>query len=57
MAKTLDRYEQEVLAAFEKGSLRSVSSKGELEKFKAVARATAFKDRSESPKTRSTHRR
>ncbi|MBC7376476.1 MAG: hypothetical protein H7346_03460 [Burkholderiaceae bacterium] len=41
----IDSYEQEVLAAFEKGSLRSVASKGELEKFKAAARATALKDR------------
>ena len=44
MPKT-DAYEQEVIAAFEKGKLKSVASKGELAKFKAAARATAIKDR------------
>ena len=41
----VDAYEQEVLSAFEKGSLKSVATKGELEKFRAAARATAVKDR------------
>lgn len=41
----LDGYEREVLAAFDKGQLKSVASKAELAKFKAAARATAIKDR------------
>jgi predicted DNA binding CopG/RHH family protein len=41
----VDAYEREVLSAFEKGSLKSVATKGELEKFRAAARATAVKDR------------
>ena len=41
----VDAYEQEVLSAFEKGRLKSVATKGELEKFRAAARATAVKDR------------
>ena len=41
----LDTYEQEVLDAFEKGKLKSVATKSELEKLKAAARATAIKDR------------
>ncbi|MBK9238589.1 MAG: hypothetical protein IPO19_22600 [Rhodoferax sp.] len=41
----VDAYEREVLSAFEKGSLKSVATKSELEKFKAAARATAVKDR------------
>src|SRR3990172_8859750 len=41
----LDAYERKVLDAYEKGKLRSVATKSELEKFKAVARATAIKDR------------
>lgn len=40
-----DTYELEILAAFEKGKLKSVATKAELEKFKAAARATAVKDR------------
>ena len=44
MPKT-DRYESELLAAFEKGALKSIATKSELAKFKAVARATAIKDR------------
>jgi predicted DNA binding CopG/RHH family protein len=40
-----DRYESEVLAAFEKGALKSIATRAELAKFKAVARATAIKDR------------
>ncbi len=44
MAK-IDPYEQEILAAFEQGELKSVATKTELEKLKAAARATAMKDR------------
>jgi hypothetical protein len=43
MAK-IDAYEQDILKAFEKGHLRSVATKGEVEKLKAAARATAVKD-------------
>lgn len=38
-------YELEILEAFEKGKFKSVATKGELEKFKAAAHATALKDR------------
>jgi predicted DNA binding CopG/RHH family protein len=41
----VDAYEREVFSAFEKGSLKSVATKVELEKFRAAARATAVKDR------------
>jgi predicted DNA binding CopG/RHH family protein len=41
----LDAYELKVLKAFEKGQLKSVATKSELEKLKAAARATAIKDR------------
>ncbi len=41
----LDAYELEVLKAFEKGKLKSVATKSELEKLKTAARATAIKDR------------
>ena len=41
----LDAYELKVLSAFEKGKLKSVATKSELEKLKAAARATAIKDR------------
>ena len=41
----VDAYEREILAAFEKGSLKSVATKAELEKFREAARATAVKDR------------
>ncbi len=41
----VDAYEREVLNAFEKGKLKSVATKSELERFKATARATAIKDR------------
>jgi predicted DNA binding CopG/RHH family protein len=44
MPKT-DPYESELLAAYDKGALKSVATKGELSKFKAAARATAIKDR------------
>jgi predicted DNA binding CopG/RHH family protein len=41
----VDPYEREILTAFEKGRLKSVATKAELEKFRAAARATAVKDR------------
>jgi predicted DNA binding CopG/RHH family protein len=41
----IDTDELEILTAFEKGQLKSVATKAELAKFKAVARATAIKDR------------
>ena len=44
MPKT-DRYETELIAAYEKGALKSVATRAELSKFKAAARATAIKDR------------
>lgn len=44
MAK-IDAYEKEILTAFEKGGLKSIASKGELEKLKDAARATAVKDK------------
>lgn len=44
MPKT-DAYETELLAAFDKGALKSVATKAELAKFKAAARATALKDK------------
>ena len=44
MPKT-DAYEHELLTAFEKGQMKSVTTKAELAKFKAAARATAIKDR------------
>jgi len=41
----VDVYERQILSAFEKGTLKSVATKAELEKFRAAARATAVKDR------------
>ena len=41
----VDAYEREILSAFDKGSLKSVATKAELEKFRAAAKATAVKDR------------
>jgi predicted DNA binding CopG/RHH family protein len=41
----IGNYEAEVLGAFEKGKLKSVTTRSELAKFKAAARATAIKDR------------
>ena len=41
----IDSYEEEVLAAFEKGQLKSVATKAELSKLKEAARATSIKDR------------
>jgi predicted DNA binding CopG/RHH family protein len=42
---TLDRFEQDLLADYEAGSLKSVATKSELARLKAAARATATKDR------------
>ena len=44
MPKT-DSYETELLAAYDKGALKSVATKSDLTRFKAAARATAIKDR------------
>lgn len=41
----VDADEMKLLELFEKGKLKSVATKSELEKFKAAARATAIKDR------------
>jgi predicted DNA binding CopG/RHH family protein len=41
----LDKYEAEILGAYERGELRSVATKSELAKFREAARATALKDR------------
>ena len=41
----VDAYEREILDAFDKGNLKSVATKAELEKFRETARATAVKDR------------
>ncbi|MBP9805769.1 MAG: hypothetical protein KBE22_12810 [Candidatus Accumulibacter sp.] len=40
-----DPYELEILAAYEKGELKSVATKTELAHFKSAARATATKDK------------
>ena len=40
-----DTYEQNVLAAFEAGKLKSVATKAELARLRAAARATALKDK------------
>jgi predicted DNA binding CopG/RHH family protein len=45
MPTNIDLEDSELLEAFEQGELKSVSSKDELSKFKAAARATAIKDR------------
>lgn len=41
----IDPYERLVLGAFDRGQLKSVGTKAEIAKLKAVARATAIKDR------------
>ncbi len=41
----IDPYESELLAAYDKGALKSVATKTLLAKVKAAARATAIKDR------------
>ena len=40
----LDKYEEEVLAAFESGALLPIATKAELEQVRESARATATKD-------------
>ena len=40
----LDKYEEEILAAFESGALVPVATKEELEHIREAARATALKD-------------
>jgi predicted DNA binding CopG/RHH family protein len=45
MPKKTDAYEAELLAAYDKGALKSVATKAELARIKAAARATAIKDR------------
>ncbi len=40
-----DAYELKILESFEKGKLKSVATKSELDRLKAAARATAIKDR------------
>ena len=44
MPKT-DPYESDLIAAFEKGTLKSIATRAELSKYRAAARATAIKDR------------
>ena len=41
----IDNYESGILDAYEKGKLKSVATKSELEKLREAARATAIKDR------------
>jgi predicted DNA binding CopG/RHH family protein len=40
-----DPFEAEILDAYESGKLKSVANKGELNRLRAAARATAIKDR------------
>ena len=53
----IDKYENEVLNAFETGKLKSVATKAELAKFKATARGTAVKDRRVNVRLSSGNRR
>ena len=41
----IDVHEREILAAFEAGNLKSAATKGEFEKSRMAARATAVMDR------------
>lgn len=41
----LDRYELEVLKAYESGKLQPTASKAQLQRMRAAARATAIKDK------------
>lgn len=43
--RKIDRYESELVSAFEKGTLKSVATKAELARLRSAARATAIKDR------------
>jgi len=46
MKKNLDKFEKEILEAYEKGEFRSTSpSRAELEKYRSAARETLLKDR------------
>jgi|LNAP01.1.fsa_nt_gb hypothetical protein len=45
-------YESELLAAYAKGSLKSVATNAELLNFKAAARATAITEQEGPPKAR-----
>lgn len=42
---SVDAYEDQILAAYESGKLKSVATKAELTKMRAAARATALKDK------------
>nr|MBF0681909.1 hypothetical protein [Pseudomonas sp.] len=44
MSKT-DHYENDILAAYDAGELRSVATKSELARIRSAARATAIKDK------------
>lgn len=44
MPKT-DRYEHDILVAYDEGQLKSVASKSELARIRSAARATAIKDK------------
>jgi len=41
----LDRYEHDILAAYDAGELASIATKNELARIRAAARATATKDK------------
>ena len=41
----LDPYEREVLEAYESGKLKPITSKAELQRMRAAARATSIKDK------------
>jgi predicted DNA binding CopG/RHH family protein len=41
----IDRYEHDILAAYDAGRLKSVASKSELARIRSAARATAIKDK------------
>ena len=45
MLSQIDHAERELFQAFEQGQLKSIASKSELAKFKAVAKAAGLKDR------------
>ena len=45
MMPNTDSYEDELLSAYDEGTLKSIATKSELSKFKSAARATAIKDR------------
>lgn len=46
-----DAEEARLMAAFDKGALKSVATQAELVKFNAAARATAWKDKPGNPRT------